>query len=329
MFRNREIRYLALAFSAIGLASATAGFFIHPLAGWIAVAACVALGLVTLLFTRARYARIARLSEQIDRVLHDGDCLAFDAAEEGELSILQSEIGKMTLRIREQNAVLGREKQHLADSLADIAHQLRTPLTSLNLLTPLMAGEEDESRRRAAAREAKALLERMEWLLNGLLKLSRLDADIVEFSREAVDVDALVRDALRPLIISMELHDIAVHTDVPAGVTVMGDRRWLSEALQNLCKNAIESVGDGGSIDIACEDNPLFTEIAIRDNGPGIDPRDLLWVFERFYRGERDGAAGYGIGLSLCRTIITRQGGTVKARNHPSGGAVFCVRFPK
>lgn len=320
---------MALTFAAIGLASAIAGFFIHPLAGWLMVGTCAALGLVTMLFTRARYRRIARLSEQVDQVLHGGDRLAIDAVEEGELSILQSEIGKMTVRIREQNAALAREKQHLADSLADIAHQLRTPLTSLNLLTTLIAGEGDASRRRATAREAEALLERMEWLLNGLLKLSRLDADIVAFSREPVEVDALVRDALRPFLISMELHDIAVHADVPAGVTVMGDKPWLSEALQNLFKNAIESAGDGGSIDITCEDNPLFTEIAVRDSGPGIDPEDLPHVFERFYRGKREGASGYGIGLSLCRTIVTRQGGTVRVRNHPAGGAVFYVRFPK
>lgn len=178
------------------------------------------------------------MSEQIDLVLHDAECLYLAEEEEGELSILQSEIGKMTLRIREQNT------------------------------------------------------------------------------------------ALRPLLIPMDLHDVTVRTRIPEDAAFLGDLEWTSQAVQNILKNCMESVGDYGRIEIVCEDTMLFTEIRIHDNGPGFDEEELHSLFERFYRGKDEKTSGYGIGLALCRSIITRQGGTVIAKNHSEGGAVFFVRFP-
>lgn len=101
----------------------------------------------------------------------------------------------------------------------------------------------------------------------------------------------------------------------------------LSEAVRNILKNCMESVGDNGRIEIVCEDNPLYTKISIHDSGPGIPAEDLPFLFERFYRGKNSDASGYGIGLALCRTIIMRQDGTISAKNHPEGGAVFTIRF--
>ncbi len=117
--------------------------------------------------------------------------------------------------------------------------------------------------------------------------------------------------------------------DVPKGIIIQGDSGWLSEAIQNILKNCLESTGDNGKIKIACEDNPLFTEIAIHDSGAGFEKEDLPCLFDRFYRGKNVGATGYGIGLALCQMIITRQGGTITAQNHPRGGAIFSIRFPK
>lgn len=235
----------------------------------------------------------------------------------------------MTLRIREQNDALKKEKEHLADSLADIAHQLRTPLTSANLILSLLANNPDENQRKAFVRETEELLVRMDWLLTSLLKLSRLDAGIVVFQSEQIDVNALVCAALRPFLIPMELHNIDVQIDVPKGVIIQGDSGWLSEAIQNILKNCMESAGENGRIEIVCMDNPLFTEIAIHDSGSGFEKEDLPFLFDRFYRGKSSNATGYGIGLALCKMIIIRQGGTITAKNHPQGGAIFAIRFPK
>ncbi len=329
MLRNKEIRQIAVLFFAIVCMAAAIGFKISLMAGVLEVLSSALLGVVFYAFTKARYKKIAQLSEQIDMVLHNSEHLYISEAEEGELSILQSEIVKMTLRIREQNDELRREKKHLADSLADISHQLRTPLTSVNIILSLLENNTEKKEQKALIREAAGLFEQMDFLLASLLKLSRLDAGIVVFKKERINVGKLVSDSLRPFLISMELHNIQIQTDIPEKIEISGDFRWLSEAFQNIVKNSIESVGDNGEIKIICTENPLFTEVTIHDDGPGFEKEDLPHLFERFYRGKDADATGYGIGLALCRNIIMRQGGTIFAQNNLQGGAEFSVRFLK
>lgn len=328
MFRNREIRQAAALWLILTVIGTAAGLWIAPAAGALVFGVAVLLGVVFYGFTKARYERIARISEEIDQVLHQEDRLYIGGTEEGELSILQSEIVKMTMRIREQNEALKQEKTHLADSLADIAHQLRTPLTSVTIILSLLEKNADGAEQKTLIREAEGSFRQMDFLLTSLLKLSRLDAGIVALKREKIRVEELIVASLGPFLIPMELHNIQVQTRIPERAQLLGDFSWLSEAFQNMIKNSVESVGDEGRIEISCEENPLFTEIVIHDSGAGFRKEDLPHLFERFYRGKDSGAAGYGIGLALSKTIIVRQGGTVTAGNHPQGGAVFSIRFP-
>ena len=305
------------------------GFFINTAAGILSMVITAVFGTAFYIFTKTRYKNIARISNQIDLVLHNDDHLYIDESEEGELSILYSEITKMVLRIREQNDALEKEKKHLADSLADIAHQLRTPLTSANLILSLLANNPDENERKGFVRETEELLVRMDWLITSLLKISRLDAGIVVFQNEQVNINNLINTALRPFLISMELHNINVKLDAPKEMNIQGDPGWLSEAIQNILKNCLENAGRNGKIEIICKETPLFSEMTIHDSGVGFEKEDLPYLFDRFYRGKNQNAAGYGIGLALCRMIITQQGGTITAKNHNEGGALFTIRFPK
>ena len=329
MLRNREFRQFAILFFVITAISIVLGFVINTAAGILAIATAAAFGTAFFVYTKARYKSIAQISNQIDLVLHNADHLYIGESDEGELSILHSEITKMLLRIREQNDTLKKEKEHLADSLADIAHQLRTPLTSANLILSLLANNPDENERKAFVRETEELLVRMDWLITSLLKLSRLDAGIVVFQSEQIEVNNLIYAALRPFLILMELHKINLQIDAPNGMIIQGDFGWLSEAIQNILKNCIESAGENGKIEIIATDTPLFTEITIHDNGAGFEKEELPCLFDRFYRGKNTNATGYGIGLALCKMIITRQGGMIAAKNHPQGGAIFIIRFPK
>ena len=329
MLRNREVRQFVILFSMLSAVFIIIGFTINMASGILAAASATVFGTAFFTFTKARYNSIAQISHQIDLVLHNADHLYIGESDEGELSILHSEITKLLLRLREQNDALKKEKEHLAESLADIAHQLRTPLTSANLILSLLENNPYEKERKAFIRETEELLVRMDWLLTSLLKLSRLDAGIVVFQCEQADVNHLVNAALRPLLIPMELHNIDWKTDIPKGIMIQGDSGWLSEAIQNLLKNCMESVGDNGKLEIVCLDNPLFTEISIHDSGAGFEKKDLPCLFDRFYRGSKTNATGYGIGLALSKMIITRQGGTITAKNHPQGGAVFVIRYPK
>jgi signal transduction histidine kinase len=329
MLRNREFRRFAGLFTFMSAVMVVLGFGINEAAGILTAFSAAAFGTVFYVFTKARYNSIARISDQIDLVLHNADHLYMGESEEGELSILHSEITKMTLRIREQNDALKKEKEHLSTSLADIAHQLRTPLTSVNLILSLLRNSSDEYERKAYIRESEELLVRMDWLITSLLKLSRLDAGIVVFQREQMEVNSLIHAALRPFLIPMELHGITVQINVPKGMMLQGDPGWLSEAIQNIVKNSMESTGENGKLELVCTDTPLFAEIVLHDSGPGFEKEDLPHLFDRFYRGKKPNATGYGIGLALCKMIIIRQGGTITAKNHPKGGAVFSIRFPK
>lgn len=326
MLRNKEVRQLAAAYCIVTCIFGVIAYYIAPAAALAVLGLAVCAGVLFWRFTAARYARLAALAEELDHILHEEDRLLLADAEEGELAILQSEIAKMTVRLREQNDALKREKVYLADSLADIAHQLRTPLTSANLVFTLLKDEAAPARRRALLREGAALLAQMDWLLTALLKISRLDAGVIELQREDVPLAALVDTAAEPLRIPLELHDITLECAIPQTAAWQGDRLWLAEAVRNILKNCMEHTPDGGRITLQCDANPLFTALTIHDSGPGLAEDELPRVFDRFYRG-KSGGAGYGIGLALAQSIITRQGGTVTAKNAPEGGAVFTVRF--
>ena len=329
MFRNREIRQFSAAFVIITIISAIAGIAINPAVLLLVFFSAAAYGMAFFIFTKARYKKIGQISEQIGTVLHNPAYLYISSQEEGELSILETEITKMVLHIREQNEALKMEKKHLANSLADIAHQLRTPLTSANLVLSLLKNNPDKNTCKSLLRETEELYIHMDWLVSSLLKLSRLDAGIVDFQYSQTDLAELINETLRPFQIQMELHGIIVETDIPEGAFIQADCRWLSEAVQNIIKNCIENITGNGIIEITAKDNVLFTEIKFHDSGKGFKKEDLPHLFDRFYRGKDASAAGYGIGLALCKTIIARQGGTVTAKNHPKGGAVFIIRFPK
>ena len=275
-----------------------------------------------------RYQRISSLADDINQVLHGDSSIDFDSYSEGELSILHSEIYKMTIRLREQQQTLTREKAYLADSIADISHQIRTPLTSINLLIGLLSEPKlTDARRQQLIHELYELLSRIDWLITTLLKISRLDAGTVQFKQEQVSLEELLTKSCVPLLIPMELRgqELLVHADG----TFRGDLSWTSEAIGNIVKNCMEHTSEGGRIEIEATENALFSEIIIKDNGTGISPEDLPHIFERFYKGKDSDGKSFGIGLALSRMIIAGQGGTVKAENRKPVGAMFTIRFYK
>ena len=329
MLRNKEIARFLTCYVILTAVAGGLSFIISVKAGIILLVFAAISGSIFYALTAFRYRRVAELSEEIDRVLHKEEYLFVNREAEGELSILGNEIEKMTIRIREQNETLKQEKIYLADSLADIAHQLRTPLTSANLIISLLEQNTDPLERRKLLKEMEQLFVQMEWLINSLLKISRLDAGILQFRREPVKVSELVMCALKPFLITMELHQIEVNVEIDADIQVTGDLEWLTEALQNILKNCIQSIGDGGTIALICQQNSLYTELLIHDSGAGFSKEDLPHVFERFYRGSGDSASGYGIGLALSKMICIQSDATLTAKNHPEGGALFCIHFPK
>ena len=326
--RNREFRNLLIVLLLTGGIASAAGFFISTATG-IAVAVCAVLFIgVLLAFTWHRYAQIRRLSEYLKRINSGNYALDVRDNTEGELSILKNEIYKVTAALRERGDALHREKLALQGALSDISHQLKTPLTSMLIMTDLLCDAAlPNEQREAFTNRMRLQLERLQWLVSSLLKMSRLDARTVRFNPHRIDAKTLLNKACAPLLIPIELKNQTLH--IEAGEAALTcDENWTIEALLNVLKNCVEHSPDGGEIVVRCEENPLFTQIRIRDNGPGIDPVDLPHIFSRFYRGKNASEDSVGIGLAMAAAIVQEQGGSITAASHGQG-SVFTLRFLK
>lgn len=329
LLKNRELRRELLVMAAAAVILAALAALWRPLAGLMVLAAGTVFLLLHLWFAARRYRAMAELSLAVDRVLHGQHDALITGQSEGELSILEDQIRKMTVRLREANDLLRAEKGELSRAMEDIFHQIRTPLTALNIQAALLAEEDlPYERRLELARQVRRQLQRVEWLVEALLKLSRIDAGVAEFKRETVPLKELVSKAAEPLALPMELRGQRLVLEVGEG-SFTGDPDWSAEALGNLLKNCVEHAPAGGTVTVTGEETALYAQLTVRDDGPGFPPEDLPHLFERFYKGKASGADSMGIGLALCRRIVAEQGGTVAADNPPEGGARFTVRFYK
>ena len=323
---NKELKRSLILLSVICLALAVCGFLHSALTGLLVLAVSLAVCLVFFFTEISRYKKLQSFSKHLNELLQPP--LPIRDYEEGELSLLAGDIEKITLLLKERADALQKDKTFLADALADISHQLRTPLTTMNLTIGLLQEKDlSEERRAALTRELNALLARTEWLVEALLKLSRLDADAVVMAKEDISVRKLTEKAAGPLLIPLELRGITLTTEGGEAV-FSGDLNWTAEALSNLLRNSVNYTPEGGSIRIKAEENALYTAVTVTDSGPGIAAEDLPHLFDRFYKGRGSSENSYGIGLSLAQKIIHAQGGTLRAFN-TAEGACFEIKFYK
>ncbi|SEW33080.1 sensor histidine kinase [[Clostridium] fimetarium] len=329
-FRNPEIKkttfiYILITFVAFGI-----GFWIDMRCAIFAVALSVIFSSVHLMADFFRYKKLSDLSDQINEILHGQDKYDLSSYAEGELAILQSQIFKMTIQLREQATTLKKDKVYLTDSIADISHQIKTPLTSINLIASLLSELDiEDERRMQLTSELMRMLSHVEWLITTLLKMSKFDAGTVEFQNEVVKVDELIREASSIIAIPMDLRDQIFVSKILPKITFKGDLAWSVEAIGNILKNCMEHTPKGGQILVSAEENAIYSEIMIIDNGVGIAKEDLPHVFERFYKGKNSSSQSVGIGLALAKMIVARQNGTIKVENNQAIGAKFTIRFYK
>lgn len=277
---------------------------------------------------------IMKMTNDIDAILHGMENISLSDYSEDELSILRSEISKMTIMLKSQADMLNQEKVHLADALADISHQIRTPLTSLNIMLASIKNENvDVDKRIKTAYEMDRQLERIDRLVVSLLKVAKMDAGAIKLSKDKVSLNEIVRNSLSAIEIMLELKEI--ETVVLVEGEFVGDKQWTEEAITNILKNCMEHTAVGGRLSIVGKENAVFTELVIEDTGIGITKEDLPHIFERFYRGEGNKENSFGIGLALAKSIITSQNGTIKVENigqtkdSETHGARFIIRIYK
>lgn len=286
--------------------------------------------IVTVIFiilTNRRYRALANMAANLDRVLAGERDIRLRDMSEGELAILSSEIDKVIARLNLTVDELQAEKLALSDALADISHQLKTPLTSIAISTELirdrLSARGDSEDLVERLRLIQTLQARVEDLVSALLKLARIDAGVIKLVCGDVDARELVRKSFEPLAIAFDIADVRFSADVQDGASYEGDLTWSVEALENILKNCMEHTPAGGCVSVRVTEDVLACRIRIEDTGPGIAESDLPHIFERFYRGSRDAnatpsevnPAGVGIGLALSKSLVTAQGGTLTAEN--------------
>lgn len=271
--------------------------------------------------------QIKQISQQVNAILFQQKDVYIPYYKEGTLSFLESEIVKLVNRLSEQNRLLLEDKIVLKQSLEDISHQMKTPLTSLNLVHERLKITEGVEKKKLL-KEQQLLLEKIEWLVITLLKIAQIDSNTVIFQKENISQKELYNKLVKPFEIQLELKDISIEFQTDQTYIENIDILWTLEALSNIFKNCIEHIEKGGHINIIMSSNPLYNEIIIQDNGNGIHSEDLMHLFERFYKGKNATQQSVGIGLSLSLMIIEKQNGTIAVENtYP--GAKFTIHFYK
>lgn len=243
--------------------------------------------------------------------------------EEDDFSHLQDEIYKTVTSLSHTKEAAIMAKTNFADNLANIAHQLKTPITAAFLSLQLMK----KTTSTPYAKQIEMQLERLNHLEESLLTLSKIDAGVLHLTCAQVDIYTALSLAAENLQGLLKGKDISVWIPDKGCAEIRGDMEWMMEAFMNLMKNCMEHSPYGGTIHCDYSSNPLYAEILIWDEGQGFDAEDIPHLFERFYQGRRAAKNGIGIGLSLARAIFALQNGHITARNLPTGGACFEIRM--
>lgn len=266
-------------------------------------------------------ARIEELTEYLEKVNTGGGSVLFSTGED-DFARLQDEIYKTVTELYQTRDEALRARSLFAENLSNIAHQLKTPITAMSLSVQMMYEEPSP----VHLEQIQKQIARLTHLEEALLLLSRIDAGTLSFCRKELDVFTLLMLAADNLQELFQAADVSVHIPESAAV-IHADLDWTMEAVMNILKNCMEHTPPGGSVYCSYEQNPLYTQIKIWDTGAGFAKEDIPHLFERFYRGQNAKSGGIGIGLSLARSLIEGQNGTITAGNLAAGGACFEIHF--
>jgi len=330
MFRNKKLRHstvwmISLGIVLIVIASFQSLWFVASTALVV-----IAMVFVHLYYSYNRYKEMEDLSIYLRKISSGSFSLDVRDNDEGEISILKNEIYKMTQLLSEQKSQADDSKVKLAEALADISHQLKTPLTSMTVMTDLLAQDQlPKEKRDEFLGHISSQLSRMEWLVTSLLKLSKIDAGTITFAKEESSVERLIHETVSPLTIPMKDKQIHFETVGDLHAFIAADFRWTKEALSNILKNAVEHTDSGGKVTMTVTENVLFTELTVHNTGEPITPKDLPHIFKRFYQGNHAHKQSVGIGLALTYHIVTKQNGAIHVESTKRDGTSFSVRFYK
>lgn len=294
---------------------------------------CIIFILIFVLVVRYFKSIYNDLSDMTKYVYYSSEGKPFDMKnknQEGQIGLLKTELLKMTTILNEKVELLKREKIFLNNTISDISHQLKTPMTSLIMLNDLLYNDVPYEVKIDFLNKIKNQLNRMDWLIKSMLKLSKVEAKVINFKKDKVKFSELIHRAMQSMKIPMEIKNQKLTIEGSDNISYIGDIDWSVEALVNIIKNCVEHTPEFGNITITYKENPLFSELIIKDDGEGIHKKDIPHVFKRFYRGRSSSKEdSVGIGLAMSKSIIESQNGDIYVNSEKGKGTEFHIIFHK
>lgn len=248
---------------------------------------------------------------------------------EEDLSLLKNEIYKTTIMLNEISEISKKDKKELEESLEDISHQLKTPLTSILIMVDTLLDDENmnQDTREDFLRNMKREVMNINFLVKSILKLSRLDTNTVKFISKKESVKEIINEAILNVSLLSDLKNVKIETNLSDSFIIC-DYKWQIEALTNILKNSIEHSYENNKVLIESSENNAYVKITIKDFGSGIAKEDINHIFERFYKGKDSDYDSIGIGLALSKSIIEKQNGKISVASSENG-TTFTIKYFK
>lgn len=272
---------------------------------------------------------IKKIAKCIEKINKKNYSINIEDNSEDELSILKNELYKITVMLKEEAENSKKDKLKLKDSLSDISHQLKTPLTSINIMLDniLDNPKMNNNTKEKFIQNIKREITNISSLVGEILKLSKFDASVIKFEKQQVFINNLVKSAISNIEMMAELKNISIEVNNQDNIKLVCDAKWQIEAITNILKNCIEHSKDNSIIRIDIDSNKIYKQITIKDNGEGIDEKDLPHIFERFYKGKNSSKDSIGIGLALAKTIIEKDKRSIKVDSKKGKQTTFTIKY--
>lgn len=289
----------------------------------------ICLVIIFIVYNANKDKKLKKITEYIEEINKKNYKLDIDSNTEDELSILQNEVYKITILLKEQAENSLNDKISLKNSISDISHQLKTPLTSITILLDNIIGNPDMNidTRNEFISDIRREIININFLVQALLKLSKFDANAVEFTQKEVKISKIIDSAIKNVMPLCDLQKVEIKVEVNENDTMVCDEKWQIEAISNILKNSVEYSNSGDTILVRANKYKLYTQIDIKDNGKGITKEDIPHIFERFYKGKNSSKNSIGIGLALSKTIIDKNGGNIAVESKVGEGTRFVIKY--
>ena len=289
------------------------------------------LSIIVFKYNHSESKKINEITKYIEEINRGNYKLNIEENTEDELSILKNELYKITIKLKEVAENSQKDKTTLKDSLSDISHQIKTPITSILIMLDNILSDENmpEDIKKDFIKDIKREIVNIKFLVKSILKLSKIDSNSIKFIKKEVFIKDIINEAVKNVSMLSELKNIEIIVLGDDSIKTICDLKWQVEAITNILKNCIEHSYENKKIYINYNQNNMYTELKIEDNGPGIDAKDLPHIFERFYKGKNSSSDSVGIGLALSKSIIESNNGYIQVDSKLNKGTTFIIKYLK